>query len=142
MTSWEAVVVIAIALAVGLTFLEIFLTRRRARAKAKREASTQFRSAFLAESTAHLENKDVYRLITEAQAKHDAAIMEFRPFVEPKQIKHFDTAEQNFRRYRSELQPRILKTLAAIDSNKLIDNSDIVRLKEALNELLAFADKT
>jgi hypothetical protein len=32
--------------------------------------------------------------------------------------------------------------LAAIDSDKPVDNFDGVKLKEALNELLAFAEKT
>lgn len=141
MLSWEPAA-IGVVFASGLTVLEIFLTRRRARAKAKREASTKFRSAFFAEAIAHLDNKDPYLLINQAQAKHDAAVIEFRPFVDPKHIKHFDAAEQKFRRLRSELQPRILKILAAIDSAKPTDNSDRVRLKETLNELLTFADKT
>jgi hypothetical protein len=74
--------------------------------------------------------------------KHDAAIIEFRPFVDPMHIGHFDAAAGNFRRSRSELQPRLLKILAAIDSVKPVDNLDKARIKEALNALLAFADKT
>ena len=139
MLFWEPPAV-ALCFAGSLTVLEIVLTRRRARAKAKREAGAKFRLAFLAEAMAHLDNKDVYRLIHQAQAKHDAAIAEFRPFVDPKRIKHFDAAEHELRRCRNELQPRILMILAAIDSGKPVDNSDRVRLKEALNELLAFAD--
>ncbi len=141
MLSWEPVTA-AIALAIGLTILETFLNRRRARAKAKREASAKFRSALFGEAIAHLDNKDAYLLMEQAQAKHDTAIIEFRPFVDPKYIGHFDAAAEKFRRSRSELQPRLLKILAAIDSVKPVDNLDRVRMKEALNELLAFAEKT
>jgi hypothetical protein len=141
MPSWESAA-IAVALAIGLSILELFLNRGRARAKARREASTKFHSAFFAEAIAHLDNKDAYLLMSQAQAKHDAAIIAFLPFVDPKRIKHFDAAEQKFRRCRSEVQPRILKILAAMDSDKSVDNFDGVKLKEALNELLAFAEKT
>lgn len=141
MLSWEPVTA-AIALAIGLTILETFLNRRRARAKAKKEASAKFRSALFGEAIAHLDNKDAYLLMEQAQEKHDTAIIEFRPFVDPKHIGHFDAAAEKFRRSRSELQPRLLKILAAIDSVKPVDNLDRARMKEALNELLAFADKT
>jgi hypothetical protein len=141
MPSWEPVA-IAVALAIGLSLLGLLINRRRARTKAKREASKTFRSAFFAETIANLDNKDAYLLISHAQAKHDAAIIEFRPFVGPKRIEHFDAAEQKFHRCRSELQPRVLKVHKAIDLQKPVDNSDTVRLREALNELLAFADKT
>ena len=137
-----APVATAVVLATGLSLLDLFLNRRRARAKAKREASTNFRSAFFAEAIANLDNKDAYLLIRQAQAKHDAAIIEFRLFVDPTQTKHFDAAAQKFHQSRSEVQPRILKILAAIDADKPVDNWDRVNLKEALNELLAFADKT
>jgi hypothetical protein len=140
MLSWEPVTV-AVAVAIGLTILEIFLNRRRTRAKAKREASVKFRSAFFAESIAHFDNKDAYLLINQLQAKHDAAIIEFRPFVDPEHIGRFDATAEKFRRYRSELQPRLLKILAAIDSGQPADNSDRVRLKETLNELLTFAER-
>ena len=130
------------ALAIGLTILEIFLYRRRVRARAKREASPKFLSAFFAETIAHLDNKDVYLLMGQAQVKHDAAIIEFRAFVDPKHIGHFDAAAERFRRSRSELQPKLLKILAAIDSDKPVDNLDRARVKETLNDLLAFADKT
>ena len=130
------------AVAIGLTILEIFLYRRRARARARREASAKFHSALFGEAIAHLDNKDAYLLMDQAQEKHDAAIFEFRPFVDPKHIGHFDAAAEKFRRSRSELQPRLLKILAAIDSVKPVDNLDRARVKEALNELLAFADKT
>jgi hypothetical protein len=130
------------ALAIGLTILEIFLYRRRARAKARREAHAKFHSAFFGEAIAHFDNKDAYLLMEQAQAKHDAAIIEFRPFVDPEHIGRFDAAAEKFRRARSELQPRLLKILAAIDSVKPVDNLDRARVKEALNELLAFADKT
>ena len=78
----------------------------------------------------------------QVQAKHDTAIIEFRPFVDPDRIGHFDAAAEKFRRLRGELQPKLLKILAAIDSDKPVDNSDKARMKEALNELLTFADKT
>jgi hypothetical protein len=130
------------ALAIGLSIVEIFLYRRRARAKARREARTKFRSAFFGEAIAHFDNKDAYLLMGQAQAQHDIAIIQFRPFVDPKYIEHFDAAAGNFRRSRSELQPRLLKILAAIDSVKPVDNLDKARIKEALNALLAFADKT
>jgi hypothetical protein len=141
MLSWEPVSA-AMALAIGLTILEIFLYRRRARAKARREAHAKFHSAFFGEAIAPLDNKDAYLLMEQAQAKHDAAIIEFRPFVDPEHIGRFDAAAEKFRRARSELQPRLLKILAAIDSVKPVDNLDRARVKEALNELLAFADKT
>jgi hypothetical protein len=83
MPSWESAA-IAVALAIGLSILELFLNRGRARAKARREASTKFHSAFFAEAIAHLDNKDAYLLMSQAQAKHDAAIIAFRPFVDPK----------------------------------------------------------
>ena len=139
MLSWEPVTA-AIAFAIGLTILEIFLNRRRTRARAKREARAKFHSAFFGEAIAHLDNKDSYLLMGQAQSKHDTAIIEFRPFVDPKHIEHFDAAAENFRRCRSELQPKLLKILAAIDSDKPVDNLDRARIKEALNELLAFAD--
>lgn len=129
-------------IAIGLTILEIFLNRRRARAKARRQARAKFHSAFFGEAIAHMDNKDAYLLMDQAQSKHDTAIIEFRPFVDPKHIGHFDAAVDRFRRARSELQPRLLKILAAIDSDKPVDNLDRARIKEALNELLAFADKT
>jgi hypothetical protein len=141
MPSWEPVSA-AMALAIGLTILEIFLYRRRARAKARREVRAKFHSAFFGEAIAHLDNKDAYLLMEQAQARHDAAIVEFRPFVDPEHIGRFDAAVERFRRARSELQPRLLKILAAIDSDKPVDNLDRARIKEALNELLAFADKT
>lgn len=142
MSSWVPAA-IAVAVAICLLLLEIFLNRRRARAKSKREAATKFRSAF-AEAITHLHNtdKDAYLLITQARANHDAAITDFRRLVHPKQIKHFDAAEQKFHRCRSEVRPRAVKILAAIDSETPVDHSDTVRLKESLNELLAFADRT
>ena len=141
MLSWEPVAG-AMALAIGLSILEIFLYRRRARAEARREARTKFHSALFGEAIAHFDNKDAYLLMGHAQAKHDTAINEFRPFVDPKHIRRFDDAAEKFRRSRSDLQPKLLKILAAIDSDKPVDNLDRARLKEALNELLTFADKT
>lgn len=120
----------------------IYPKARRERAKSKREASAKFRSAFFAETIAQLDNKDAHALMNHARAQHAAAIIEFRPFVDPKQIKNFDAAEQKFHRCRSYLQPLALKHLASTSSGESVDNSDIVKLKEALNELLAFADKT
>ncbi len=141
MLSWEPVIA-AMALAIGLTILEIFLYRRRARARARRQARAKFHTAFFGEAIAHLDNKDAYLLLWQAQEKHDAAIIEFRPFVDPKDIGRFDAAVEGFRRSRSELQPKLLRILAAIDSDKPVDNLDRARVKAALNELLTFADKT
>lgn len=139
MPLWVPVVISAIAAAV--TICVFILNGRRERAKPRREASAKFRSAFAVAITL-LDKTDAPTLMNQAKVQHDAAIIEFRPFVDPKQIKHFDAAEQKFRRSRSELQPSALKPLESKRLGKPVDNSDIVKLKEALKELLAFADKT
>jgi|ERR1017187_4001984 hypothetical protein len=140
MPFWVPIAIAAIAAAVAICLF--LLGDRPQHAMLKAEASAKFRSAFFAESIADLDNKDAYALMHQARTQHDAAIIEFRPFVHPNQIKHFDVAEQKFHRCRSELQPKPLKILAAIRSNKPVDHSDTDELKEALTRLLAFADKT
>ncbi len=140
MPSWLPAA-IAILAAIGLFFFEIFLKPRREHTKSRREAIAKFRSAF-AEAIAQIANKDAHVHMSQAQAQHDAAIIEFRRFVDPKQIEHFNAAEQKFHQCRSEVKPKVLKIRTAIDSGKPVDNSDIVKLKEAINELLTFADKT
>lgn len=136
-----AIGAIAAAVIICLFFLNVFRTGHRERAKPNREAGVKFRSAF-AVAIALLDRTDAPTLMSQAKGQHDAAIIEFRPFVDPKQVKHFDAAEQKFRRCRSELQPSALKPLESKRLGKPVDNSDIVKLKEAINELLTFADKT
>ncbi len=136
---WVPIATAAIAGAVAI--LVDILTGRRKGAKSRREAAATFHLAF-AEAIAQLENVDAHALITEARAQHDAAILEFRRFVVAKQIEHYEVAVQNFNRCRSEVQSAPVKVLASLASEKPIDNSDTVKLKEALNELLTFTDKS
>ena len=121
--------------------LEIVLHRRRVRAKPKAEAIAKFRAAFLSETITQLDNKDVHVLMNHARARHDAAITAFRPFIHPSLIKQFDAGELKFHRCRNQLQPKAAKIIAAIGANKPVDNSDTVAMKNALTELLAFADR-
>jgi hypothetical protein len=126
-------------IAAGITVFAYIATAGRERAKSRREAAARFRSAF-AEAVTELDNVDAHSLITEARALHDAAIKEFRPSISPQQLDQFDAAVQKFYRYRSEVQPAPAKVLASLSSGKPVDHSDALMLKQALTELLAFAD--
>lgn len=139
MPIWVPVATAAIAAAV-VVWLDILIGRRK-RAKSKREAVAKFRSV-LAEAIAHLDNIDTHAFITEASEQHDAAIVGVRRFVDAKQIESFDAAVQKFSRCRTEVQPAPAKVLTSLESGKPVDNSDTIKLKEALNELLKFADST
>jgi hypothetical protein len=126
-------------LAAGIAAFAYIVNTRREAVESRREACAKFRSAF-AEATTELDNVDAYSLITEARAAHDAAILEFRPSVAFEQLEQFDAAVQKFYRYRSEVQPAPAKVLASLSSGKPVDHSDALMLKQALTELLAFAD--
>jgi hypothetical protein len=128
-------------IAAGITAFAYIASARRERVKSRREAATRFRSAF-AEAVTELDNVDAHSLITEAQATHDAAILQFRRSISQQKLEQFDAAVQKFYRYRSEVLPAPAKVRAALSSGKPVDDSDTLRLKQALNELLAFADDT
>jgi hypothetical protein len=128
-------------IAAGITAFAYIATAGRERVKSRREAAARFRSAF-AEAVTELDNVDAHSLITEARAMHDAAILEFRRSISQQKIEQFDAAVQKFYRYRSEIQPAPAKVLASLSSGKPVDHSDALMLKQALNELLAFADTT
>lgn len=117
------------------------LTGRRKRARSGRETVVKFRSV-LAEAIVQLDDLDAHSFITEARKQHDAAILEFRRLVDSKQIESFDAAVQKFNRCRSEVQPAPVKVLASLASGRPVDNSDTVKLNEAINELLLFADSS
>jgi len=137
MPFWVPVAASGVTAAVATT-VDV-LTGRRKRAKARRETSAKFRSTF-AQAIADLGNIDAHAFMTEAREQHDAAILDFRRFVESRQIESFDAAVQKFNLYRSEVQPAPAKVLASLESGRRVDNSDTVRVKEAINELLLFAD--
>jgi len=139
MLFWVPVAITGVA-AVGVASADI-LTGRRQRAKSRREAAAKFRATFTA-AIADLDYLDAHAFITEAAELHDAAISEFRRFVQLKQRNGFDVAVRIFSQCRNEVQPPPIKVRASLDSGKPIDNSDVVKLKEALNELLTFAENT
>jgi len=125
--------------AAGIFIAVDILASRRKRAAAARETAGQFRSA-IAEALTQLEYVDAHARITEARERHDAAISGFRPLVNVEKLKHFDAAVKKLHRGRSELQPAPLKVLASLSSGKAVDYSDALTLREALNELQAFAE--
>ena len=129
------------AFGAAVTISVFILTGRRERAKSKREAIAKFRSAF-AEAITQIDNKDPHFLMSQAQVQHDVAIFEFRAFVDPRRVNYFDEAVEKFHRCRGEMRPALFTVLESSVSGKPIDNSDTLKLKEALNELLAFATKT
>ena len=111
----------------------------RERDTLKRNAATKFRSAFV-EAVTQINNNDAHFLMNQAQVQHDAAICEFRQFIDSNQLKKFDKAVESFRQCRSTLVPASLAVWESIGSGNPIDDSDTFALKNALNELLAFAD--
>ena len=137
MPVWVPLTPAAIAAVVAVCIF--VLTGRRERAKSKREAIAKFRAAF-AEATTQIDNKDVHSIMRRAAVQHDVAIYEFRRVIEQKHLQHFDAAVEKFRRCRDELIPVSLAVWASLGSGEPIDNSDTLRLKVALNKLLAFAD--
>ena len=129
------------AIGAAVTFCIFVLTGRRERARSKREAVAKFRSAF-AEAITQINEKDPHFLMNSAQVQHDVAIFEFRRTVDPKHMQNFDAAVEKFRKCRTELTPATLAVWKSLGSGQPVDDSETVRLKEALNELLAFADQT
>jgi hypothetical protein len=71
--------------------------------------------------------------------QHDEAIAGFRPLVDLKKIERFDAAVRKLHQGRSELKPAPEKVLASLSSGRPVDRSDVLTLKNALHELLAFA---
>lgn len=138
MAIWTPLVATTITATVA--FYIFVLAGRRERDKSKREAIAKFRSAFAKEYT-QIDNREAYSLMSKAKVKHDIAIHEFRPLVDSKQLQSFDAAVKKFDQCRSEVTPAPLTFLVSQASGKPVDDSCRVRLKEALIELLAFADK-
>jgi cytochrome c-type biogenesis protein CcmH/NrfG len=140
MPFWVPIAIAAIVV-VAAVCLDVLRHHRR-HAKARAEAREKFRAAFFTESIAHLDKISADVLMNHAQPRHDAAIAEFRQSLHPGQLEDFGAAVRKFHLCRSQLQPKLTKIRAAIASNMPVDNSDTTRLKEALAELLAFAEKT
>ncbi len=109
--------------------------------KLKRDPSARFQSAF-AEEITQIDNQDAHSLMSKAKVKHDVAIREFRQWVDLNQLQRFDAAVKDFDQCRSEVTPALSAFYASQASGNPIDNSATVRLKQALNELLAFADRS
>ena len=122
----------------GVAILVFWLNGRRESTKAKREAAKAFRSAF-AEAMTQIEEVDAHGLMSKFKVQHDVAIHEFRRHVQSAQQAAFDTAAKNFQACRSTVQPAALEAMRSIVTGEAIDESDTFRMKEALNELLAFA---
>lgn len=114
----------------------------RERDKAIRNACLKLRSAF-SEAKATLSNGtvDAHAVMTKWSAQHDAAIVEFRHYVRRWKRKCFDATCEKYRQCRQEIKPGILRYYEAQATEKPIDSSSTQKLIEAINELLAFADK-
>ena len=126
------------SVAAGIFIAVDILASRRERANAKREAAARFSSA-MAEALTQLDNIDAHAQINGARVQHDEAIAGFRPLVDLKKIQRFDAAVRKFHQGRSELKPGPEKVLASLSSGRPVDQSDVLTLKNALHELLAFA---
>jgi hypothetical protein len=133
---WVPVAASGVTAAVA-TSLDI-LSGRRKRAKSRREAGARLHS-LLVQAIAHLDKIDAHSFISEAKDQHDAAIAEFRRFVDARQIANYEAAVQTFDRCRGALQPAAVKVLASLKSRKPVDHSDAIGLKKALNALMQFA---
>jgi len=136
MTFWIPVATGAVA--AGIVISVEILTIRRKRNSSRRQATSIFRSA-LADAIAHANGVDAHALLNEGRVHHDAALDGFRPFVRVERLNQFDTAVQKFHRGRSELIPAPVKVLASWSSGRPVDQSDALTLREALDELQAFA---
>lgn len=139
MPFWVPIAIAAITAAAAL-WVDI-LGGRRKRTNSRRDAAESFRFA-CTDAIAKLNGMDAHSFITESMTQHDAAISAFRCLVHTTRIHDYDVAVENFNHCRSEITPAPLKVLASLESGKPVDNSDVVRLKAALSELLAFADST
>jgi hypothetical protein len=132
------------AIIVGVVAVTLFvLSGHRERAKSKSEAVSKFRAAFADELTqigkvdadSLMKNKNV-------RIKHDVAIHEFRHILYAKYLTEYDTKVEKFNQCRENLVPAIIAALSAINAGKKVDESGTEKMKVALNELLAFADKS
>lgn len=137
MLFWVPVAASGIIAAVA-TLVDI-LSRRRKRARSRREAGARLH-ALLVEAIAHLDKVDAHSFISGAKDRHDAALAEFRRFVDARQIANYEAAVQTFDRCRSAVQPGAIKVLASLKSHKPVEHSDVIDLKKALNALMQFAD--
>lgn len=109
--------------------------------KAKREAATKFRSAFAEAVTQITDGSiDPHSLIAQQKVQHDAAIFEFRHFVDPDRLSDFDAAGQKYRECRSALEPALLQFMRSQNTGQPVGQSASSKIIVAINELLAFAD--
>ncbi len=131
-------VALAGAAAVIVVSIDFFVIPRR-RAEARRIAAARFRSVFV-DAIAQVDKLDAHAFMAEAWARHDAELSDFRRSIESKRLDSFDVAVQKFNRCRTELMPAPAKVLAALQFGRPIDDSDKHRLKDAMSELLLYAD--
>jgi len=84
---------------------------------------------------------DAHFVMSKFRTQHDAAIVEFRYYVRQHDRKRFDAACEKYRKCRQEINPALLRHYEALKTGKPIDSGSTQKLMEAINEVLAFADK-
>jgi hypothetical protein len=127
---WVAPSAIAAVVAIVL----FVLAGRRDRGKVKSEARAKFRAAFSA-AAAELSaaRTDTFHLFSLESTRHDAAILEFRPYIDPHDLSAFDAAVAEFQRCRAAVRPAMVRRAG--------DATPELSLNAAIQAILAFARK-
>ena len=118
-----------------------WMTARRERRKSKRDAAARLCAAF-AEAATQLEaagGEDPHSLMIRSAMAHDAAVFEYRSFLDPSERTRFDAAFRRFRDYRDAIEPRLLGFMRSQVSGQPVDHSTTTALRESIRALLDFA---